>query len=365
MTYRPLAAPRADRYRVPVDEYRRYRRDGFLVLSNLVTEDEVETLRSHADDLLHGRVTLPGLAPPEPGISEADLLGRFTRVHMLHRVDPLSERFLLHPRILDVLEALVGPDVLALQTMLFFNPPGRGGQGWHQDSVYITTYPDTLIGAWLALDPADEENGCLWVAPGSHVEPIYPMPDDRMGFVHSDGAFADLDPVQVVSHLDDSQNTLSEVARRYEWQPVPVEPGDVIFFHAHLLHRSYPNRSENRWRRSFVSHYCNARSWVPWNHGAPFEGEAANHCHILARGTTHLPFSSPTSSSPTSNVQGPKSRRGSPEPTAEIPVTGEERARWDSGGVTVNPLSGPTSKVQSPKSRRGSPESEDPLSTES
>ena len=39
-------------------------------------------------------------------------------------------------------------------------------------------------------------------------------------------------------------------------------------------------------------HYCNARSWVPWNHGAPYEGESANYLHILARSTTHLPMRS-------------------------------------------------------------------------
>ena len=91
---------------------------------------------------------------------------------MMHRVDPIIERFMLHPRICDVLEVLIGPDVACLQSMLFFNPPGHGGQGWHQDSAYITAYPDTLIGSWLALDKASMENGCLIVAPGSCVEPV-------------------------------------------------------------------------------------------------------------------------------------------------------------------------------------------------
>jgi hypothetical protein len=259
---------------------------------------EVEELKGHADGILRGDVPLQGLEPPPEGSTEADLLQRFTRVHMLHRADAVSERFFLQPRILDVLEALIGPDVLALQTMLFFNPPGKGGQGWHQDSYYITTYPDTLIGVWLALEPADEENGCLWVAPGSHCETVYPSPDPDEGFVHAQGAFANLHPVRNVSHLDNSVNTLSQVALTYESVPVEVDPGDVVFFHGHLLHRSYPNRTQNRWRRAFVSHYCNARSWVPWNHGQPYEGEAANQCHILARGATHLPYATPVFGTP-------------------------------------------------------------------
>ena len=96
---------------------------------------------------------------------------------MLHRRLEIHERYLLHPRVLDVVEGLVGPDVLALQTMLFLKPPGADGQGYHQDSFHIITQPDTLIGAWIALDRADEENGCLWVTAGSQAEPIYPDAD--------------------------------------------------------------------------------------------------------------------------------------------------------------------------------------------
>jgi hypothetical protein len=328
MSYRVLAQDRADRYRVQVEEYAGYQREGFLVVRELVPGAEVDALREHAMDLLHGRVEVPGVSLPPAGATEAELLQRFSRVHQLHRVDPVAERYLLQPRVLDVLEALIGPDVLALQTMLFYNPPGRGGQGWHQDSYYITTYPDTLIGAWIALDAADEENGCLWVAPGSRCEAIYPSPDPEGGFVHSDGAFADLEPVENVSHLDDSINALSPVARRYQWLPVPVAAGDVVFFHGHLLHRSYPNRSADRWRRAFVSHYCNARSWVPWNHGVPYEGESANHCHLLARGATHLPYAGPQFGTPCAALDPPTvvSRQ---RPARMAAKEGEMVRAWD------------------------------------
>jgi hypothetical protein len=297
MAYHPLAVDRPDRVRVSVTQYRAFHSQGYLIVPQLVAQPEVEALLAHGMDLLEGRLTLPGVAPPTPGMSRAEALARFSRVHMLHRVDAVSEQTLLHPRILDVLEALIGPDVLALQTMLFYNAPAMGGQGWHQDAYYITTYPDTLIGAWLALEPADEDNGCLWVAPGSQVEPIYPDAD-RGSLMHAEGALADLPTVSGVSHLDDALNTLAPVAARYTPLAAPVQPGDVIFFHGHLLHRSHPNRSADRWRRAFVSHYCNARSWVPWSHGEPFEGDAANHRHILARGWTHLPFAQPQFGTP-------------------------------------------------------------------
>ena len=290
--YKPIATERNDRYKVAVRQYREYRRKGFLVVPALVGHAEVEGLRDHAMDILEGRVRLEGMEPADPGASLEELRRRVTRVHMLHRRDALSEGFLLHPRVLDVVEALVGPDVLALQTMLFFNGPGMGGQGWHQDAFYITTYPDSLIGAWLALDRADEETGCLWVVPGSHHEPIFPDPE-RGSLMHAEGVFADLDTVEKASDLDDEVNTLARVADRHDsLLPVVVDQGDVVFFHSHLLHRSHPNRSGERWRRAFVSHYCNARSWVPWGHGAFQEG-SANFQHILARGHTHLPFARP------------------------------------------------------------------------
>ena len=70
---------------------------------------------------------------------------RYLRIHMLHRQLEIEERYLLHPRVLDVLEALIGPDVMAMQTMYFVKAPGGAGQGYHQDSYYIPTYPDTPL----------------------------------------------------------------------------------------------------------------------------------------------------------------------------------------------------------------------------
>lgn len=296
--YKPIAVQRPDRYKVTVDEYKQYQAEGYLRVEGLVSLEEIEALKTRAMAILKGEIVLPGIEPPPVGEDKEAVLKRFVRLHMLHRNDYMSERFLLHPRILDVVEVLIGPDVLALQTMQFFNPPGSGGQGWHQDSYYITTYPDTLIGTWLALDRADQENGCLWVLPGSNHEPIYPDAG-RGQLVHPEGGFKQIEIVENISHLDDEVNTLGRIAQQYgEPVPVVVEPGDVVFFHPHLLHRSHPNRATARWRRAFVSHYCNARSWVPWNHGAPYEGEAANELHILARGATHLPFAHPLFNTP-------------------------------------------------------------------
>ena len=288
-------SPGRERYRVSVQEYTTFHEHGVLIVRGLVGPDEVAELREHVEDLVFGRLDAPGLEPPPPGATVAEIERRYLRIHMLHRQLEIHERFLLHPRLLDVLEALIGPDVMAMQSMLFIKAPGGVGQGYHQDSYYIPTYPDTLCGAWLAIDRADEENGCMYFTVGSQHEPIYPTVE-RVGQNHAN--LADLTVVENVSHTDESVNTLSKVAAKYAGREVAavMEPGDVAFFAGHVLHRSHTNRSKERFRRSFVGHYANARSFTMW--GSPDRRSAANHVHILARGATHLGSGEPRFGTP-------------------------------------------------------------------
>jgi ectoine hydroxylase-related dioxygenase (phytanoyl-CoA dioxygenase family) len=293
-------------YRVSVEEYRRFRQQGFLVIKGLVPQADVDEMNEFMDDMLAGRKTVEGAQIMKNKGREVKTPDELLRIHMLHRKSPLHERFLLHPRILDGLEALIGPDVLALQSMLFFKQPGQPGQGYHQDSYYIPTFPDTLCGAWLALTEATLENGCLWYAVGSQNEPVYPDPNGMGAALTSN--IGDLGTIENASAPDESVNGLSRVVRKYQGEVVPVlaEPGDVVYFGGHVVHWSYPNQSTTA-RRSFVGHYCNARSFVPWNHGETWEGESANYLHLLARGATHLPFAQPLYGTPcAANTPRPK-----------------------------------------------------------
>jgi phytanoyl-CoA hydroxylase len=258
---------------VTVEQHRHYREHGYLIVRGVLDREEVGELVAHVDEL----------TAADPGL---------LRIHMLHRRLEIHERYLLHPRIVDIVAGLVGPDVLALQTMLFVKGPGSPGQGHHQDSFHIITQPDTLIGAWVALDRADTENGCVWISPGSQHEPVYPDADEesRHG---GDRHLADMVPVSGADDPDEARNGLTPVARRYAEEPAELDPGDAVFFDGHVLHRSHTNRSATRSRRAFVAHYCNARSHVPWDDEPLAAGEMANDRHILARGETHLPYARP------------------------------------------------------------------------
>jgi len=209
--------------------------------------------------------------------------------------------------------------------MLFLKPPGKPGQGWHQDSYYIPTHPDTLCGAWICIDDCDELNGAMWFAKGSGLEPIYPpCPEVPYGF--GDKLVSDITYVKGVSNIDDSANMLSKVADKYDQVLVAASAGDVVFFNGHVLHRSKKNHTTDRFRRAFVSHYANARSFTQW--GADVEHETGkyksdafvsptvdpttgmtNGSHILARGDTHLPFAKPRFETPCAATLAPEQRK--------------------------------------------------------
>ncbi len=323
-------------YRVSVREYRTFREQGFLVVPGLVSAEEIAELRRHTEDLMQGRLpeqqgtrmgardpradtgtTMQGLEAPPEHLSPEEKAEYFLRIHMLHRKLELHERYLLHPRVLDVLQALIGPDVLALQTMLFLKPPGKPGQGWHQDTYYIPTHPDSLCGAWIAIDDCDELNGAMWFAAGSQHEPVYPPKEGRQ---YGDRALGDIEAVGGVSNPDDAQNDLTRIADRYPQLLAPARAGDVVFFGGHILHRSKRNFTTDRFRRSFVGHYCNARSFTQWGAGRPdADGglpagvdpvtRMSNGLHILARGDTHLPFARPRFGTPCAALLSPEERR--------------------------------------------------------
>jgi phytanoyl-CoA hydroxylase len=326
-----------ERYQVSVEQYRNFRRDGFLIVRNLIPPQDIAELREHTEDLMQGRLaeqqgrimsqrsiiddtgtTVQGLEAPPAHLSPAEKAEYFVRIHMLHRQLPLHERYMLHPRTLDVLEVLIGPDVIAMQSMLFLKPPGKRGQGWHQDSYYIPTHPDTLCGAWIAIDDVDEYNGAMWFAKGSGNEPVYP-PCPEVGYGFGDKLVSDVTYVKGVSNDDDSKNALTPVASKYDHILADMKAGDVAFFNGHVLHRSKRNMTADRFRRSFVCHYANARSFTQWGadsdpadpHFSPFDPvtKMTNGSHILARGDTHLPYARPRFGSPCAALLPPEERR--------------------------------------------------------
>jgi ectoine hydroxylase-related dioxygenase (phytanoyl-CoA dioxygenase family) len=210
-----------------------YRRDGYVVVPRLFSPEEVEELRGH-----YMRLREAGNYPGDFGgvdMTSADPLKRYPRMIHMHRWDEASLRWLIDARLNACMTALLGREPLAVQTMLYFKPPGARGQALHQDQYYLRVQPGTCMAAWLALDACDEENGCLQVVPGSHALPVLCATK-----ADTSASFTD-----VTVPLPDGTPVV----------PVLMAAGDVLFFHGSLIHGSYPNQTSDRFRRALIGHY--------------------------------------------------------------------------------------------------------------
>ncbi|MFE0451227.1 phytanoyl-CoA dioxygenase family protein [Streptomyces sp. NPDC058914] len=207
-----------------------YRQDGFTVVRGLFGRDEVERLCADFA-ALHASGPVPGHFEPRPGTDPLDASPRVMQPHEFH---PLARRVLLDARLREVLETLLGEEVLAAQSMFYFKPPGARGQALHQDNFYLRVEPGTCVAAWLACDVIDRENGGLEVVPGTHLMDLFC-------------------PEEADAELSFAREYVPPPAGLAA-APVDMAPGDVLFFNGSLVHGSQPNHSP-RFRRSFIGHY--------------------------------------------------------------------------------------------------------------
>lgn len=217
-----------------------YDRDGYIIMRGLFSPQETDALRErfmeiHRQSLDRNSPMHQHYQPKTLGEAQGDILAHFPRIMMPHRFDEVSRSYMVDERIGQVLGDLFGEEPLAAQSMLYFKPPGARGQAFHQDDFYLRTAPGHCMAAWVALDKCDAANGTLFVAPGSHTQPIH------------------------CPHAADMTKsfTTEEVSLPEGTEPVEVllEPGDVLFFNGAVIHGSTPNSSADRFRRSFICHY--------------------------------------------------------------------------------------------------------------
>jgi ectoine hydroxylase-related dioxygenase (phytanoyl-CoA dioxygenase family) len=232
-----------------------FHENGYYVRANALSAAEVDELRQDATLICRGEAgPVRGLLPPQIGEADADVLRKYVCIHMPHKLSPVAHRYLAHSAIVDVLTSVIGPNVKCMQSMLFIKAAGKPGQAWHQDEDFIPTRDRSLTGAWIALDDATVENGCLWVIPGSHKPGILwemrEQDDPRFDCTDESFAFPYTDADAV---------------------PVEVSAGTVVFFNGYLLHRSLPNRAQSGYRRALVNHYMSAESLLPWRAPQPHE----------------------------------------------------------------------------------------------
>ena len=227
-----------------------YHENGFLVLDRVLTAEETDILTAEAARICRNTEgEIKGIEPAPAHLSDDKIMQKILCIHFPHKLSPVMHEALSHPRIVQALTTTIGPNVKCMQSMLFFKAAGKPGQAWHQDEDYIPTRDRSLLGAWIALDDATLENGCLWIIPGSH-KPGILWKQEWHGNRSFDCAFESCGfPYTVTDEV-----------------PVEVKKGSVVFFNGYTLHRSLPNRAKSGYRRALVNHYMSAESFLPWQH---------------------------------------------------------------------------------------------------
>ena len=218
-----------------MDDVEEFRRFGFLVRRSLIPKEIVQTIHRATSAARWHQLGIPW-------IDGKAIDGRpITAVHFPHLVvDELTEVGQLS-QLKAVVDALCYAYLPAgdcpadlVQSMYYAKPPGAKGQAWHQDERFTPTRDGSLVTVWIALDPATEDNGCLYVSRGSH-RGMSLLPHRRQ---------------EITSDFVSGES----VAEPADAEPLILEPGDVAFLSGHLIHGSHRNRSTQQ-RRSLVLNF--------------------------------------------------------------------------------------------------------------
>ena len=214
----------------------RYNEDGYLLIKGMLSPEEIGLL---------GRAAREDQVLDQHSFGRADGEGGTVRLSLWnHPTDTIYGMVARSESLVSCAETLLGGEVYHYHSKMIMKDARVGGAWtWHQDYGYWyqngVLFP-LLTSAFIAVDPATTENGCLQVIRGSH----------RLGRIDHilSGDQAGADPERVEKALE-----------RLELVHVEMEPGDTLFFDANLLHRSDRNRSENaRW--SMICCYNAARN---------------------------------------------------------------------------------------------------------
>jgi non-haem Fe2+, alpha-ketoglutarate-dependent halogenase len=198
-------------------DVKRYEEDGVLFPIQVLDSAEVARYRAAAEEL--DRALLEAAQPVAPGERPVMMDGE------CHLNFEWAHSLCTHPAILDVVERIIGPDILVHSSSLFFKRPGKSFVSWHQDSNYWELSQPRLVSAWIALSDSTVENGCLRVQPGTHLTMLEHWEDH-----HEDNMLG-------------TGNTVKGGHDESKAVDVVLRAGEMSLHHALMLHGSNPNRS--------------------------------------------------------------------------------------------------------------------------
>lgn len=208
--------------------------------------------------------------------------------HGLHIHDGPFREFALSSQVANIAAKLGYQQPVVVQTVYRLAPPLAPGVDRHQDSGALLTDPPSVIGFWLALEPSDEENGCLQVRPGSHLEPLR----ERLLRVRKCNSAngGRLDGGGLPNSSSCSVDLVFKALgyelvppKEEDWMLAVMAPGDLIVIHGGIDHRSAPGTDPLRTRESFQVHMTEAtarwseENWLQYPPGMQFVSVPMSH----------------------------------------------------------------------------------------
>ncbi len=153
------------------EQIKTFQQNGFVKGGRVLSDDEVEELREELDRVVRERDDESIKQPVRTSVWGEQSGKPVWQIVNIWEVSSAYERLMHHPFIVDAISRLTGADELMVwHDQIQHKPAGHGGvTGWHQDApLWPIIRPMTPVSAWVALDDATVENGCMWMTPGSH-----------------------------------------------------------------------------------------------------------------------------------------------------------------------------------------------------
>ncbi len=208
-----------------------YEHDGFVLVQPLLAPELLADLCREVDRYI--REVVPLL--PDTAAFYLDRSRPETLKQLQHMTgDAFFRAYAANPLWHDLARTLVGEEVECMEPEWFNKPPASGSPTPpHQDNYYFNLAPPQVVTVWLALDPVDDENGCLRYVAGSHRRGIRPHAQSGvLGFSQGITDYGDADHAQEIA--------------------VHLRPGDAVAHHGNTIHRAEANLSLTRHRRAFA-----------------------------------------------------------------------------------------------------------------
>jgi phytanoyl-CoA hydroxylase len=236
-----------------IKEY--YQSHGYVVIKNLLNHQKIDNFINQYEKIKRSKffiyysqsVHLP-LRPkitPEGFIEES--IERPSHLKFFPSFSHAVLNCLIDKKISDVLSILSGSSSHSLWLNMFFDK--SPGTVEHQDHYYLDTNPPgNLIGVWYALEDIHPESGCFFVLPKSHKGPV---------IGHENYSSKKKGIKALVSDHEQMRKKIMNLIREknYEYKALPLNKGDVLFWHPYTIHGAYNNNNPQFSRKSFTAHF--------------------------------------------------------------------------------------------------------------